>query len=817
MVVFCRNSTKSKDLVESIENGTGIYNSENEEKLSLEKLKSEEMSKIISDKETSANAIALSFETAECGKDVSKVIDMLNKYGIDATFFVSGIAAAENPKVVQSILSSGNELGSLALSGNKYMDKESQEDLISNFSKANRIFEVSIGHRPQILKCRSTVYTDELLEASKASGYEYVLSNKNYISFQSFKNEKEVQGYIRSLKRGTILSIKLDDVLDEFEYDGEVDDDLHHTDEEIDRQKVTILEVVNWILKSITEQGVRVVKASEVPLLPEKVASPYYGESYTGDITIDGGYNNQNGSNGENNSIIPNFKEILKENKGNRAQNIKSFYTTQKAVAFTFRGITKEDRLQPVLDKLKEEGMNATFFVTKAEVENNIDVIRKLIDYGFEIGNGGITANSNILDMSSEEILKEIYETDKILKKNGIETKSYMPGYGYVDDEVMEAVSAARLIDDLNGYELVTYSKAPINTSAKDKTATEIVESYFNVNTYVSLSRGEIVYFRLDSDICEDIGTIPEIITLLNDNYIKNGYVQRFDSGVYVKEGKKLGYSVQSVGSLQDSKLRYNMNNYAGNKYPLYSEEEANQMLISNYIGNPNVSLDSFTEEEQSLIDRTGQIDTAGEDVVFLTFDDWGGDPVINEIMNVLDKHSVRGSFFVTARNVDINGGLSNCNPNLLRAIAEKGHDIVNHTYYHEVLSEPAESIYNSVLKSFNVLNNIVGDTGTVKPYFRPPTLYVERESLKAVFEAGAKYSISGAISTHDYEAQSSEEILSEIEKNIVPGTGNVVILHMNNQSFYTAEAVDKFLTKNENGEYGRKYKIVALSDYLGA
>ena len=39
--------------------------------------------------------------------------------------------------------------------------------------------------------------------------------------------------------------------------------------------------------------------------------------------------------------------------------------------------------------------------------------------------------------------------------------------------------------------------------------------------------------------------------------------------------------------------------------------------------------------------------------------------------------------------------------------------------------------------------------------------------------------------------------------------------MHMNNQAYFTPEALDIFLTNNEKGLYGEKYKIAKLSDYL--
>ena len=53
------------------------------------------------------------------------------------------------------------------------------------------------------------------------------------------------------------------------------------------------------------------------------------------------------------------------------------------------------------------------------------------------------------------------------------------------------------------------------------------------------------------------------------------------------------------------------------------------------------------------------------------------------------------------------------------------------------------------------------------------------------------------------------------MEDGLEKNKGNIFIMHMNNQAYYTPEALDKFLTNNEQGKYGDVYKIAKLSDYL--
>ena len=468
--------------------------------------------------------------------------------------------------------------------------------------------------------------------------------------------------------------------------------------------------------------------------------------------------------------------------------------------------------------------MNAkgTFFVTKEEILKYPERINKILSKGHEIGNGGITNGSSILNKSTEDICKEIYDVDKLLKDKGITTNAYMPGYGYTNSKVREALSAITNIPALKNYELFTYTKAPINGKYKGLNAEEIVSKYFNTESYLSLRMGEIVYFRLDSDFFDDNNVVADIIELLTKNYVQNGYVNKINPKTesYDLTQKPLGYSVVTLNNLQnkiETSTQLGRYKILDNLVPMKKREEkdAIEVMKTNYIGNDDVDLSNFSTAEKKYLDKKGTIDTKRENVIFFTFDDWGGDPEINEILNVLNKHNVHATFFVIAKYVDPNGGLSNANPNLLRTIALNGNDIGSHNYNHELLGTNTQVLQESLIKSYTVMNSVVGDLNALKPYFRPPTLSLSKEGLESVFESGYEYSISGNITTHDYEKTSAEKIVSYIENRLVTNTGNVVVMHMNDQAYYTAQALDIFLTKNEKGLYGVKYKIAKLSDYL--
>lgn len=797
-------------------------------------------SEVITNIDTQSNIVSLSFEGIKNKDTMEKVVDLLDKYNIKATFFIPGIKAAEDSSIVKMIKEGGHDIGNGTLSGNNNMENLSKEDLILDFSTTNKILKSITDKEVELLKCNSTMNNENVLASAFASGNKYVVSTDHYLSYQSFKNYEQAYGYIKNLSNGTIVSIKLDGVLNDFEYNKEIVEENPAIDKqagikENKEDERTITEIVEWVLKAIKEQEKVAVKLKEFPSIKKYNELNNIGIYNDGPLnndklsgTIIENMNNSNDSSSgkyednKNNVDKIDFKELIDKNNGMLSTIVSRFYTTQEALSYTFRGLSNENVLDNVLASLDKYNAKGTFFVTKNEIINYPDRIEKIVGAGHEIGNGGITVSSDLLNKTNEEICKEIYEVDKLLKEKGIYTNSYMSGYGYSNSKVQEAISTINKIKGLENYELITYTKAPIISKYKDMNADQIIKDYFNVNSYVSLSKGEIVYFRLDSDLFKDNTVISNLIEILTENYVKNGYVHKYNKELqtYYLSTKPLNYSIVPLKDIQsnfESQSNFGRYNILTNikSMEMKSYDEALKMIKTNYIGNEDVNLEDFSDDEKLNIDKTGTIDTNGESVIFFTFDDWGGDPIVNEILNVLNKHNVKAGFFTISKYVDINSGISNINPNLLRTIALNGHDIGSHNYNHELLDTNKAELEKSLIKSYDVMSNVIGDLDSLRQYFRPPTLLLKKEGLAAVFESGYKYTISGNISTHDYESTSSQEILDAIEPGLVEGRGNIIVMHMNNQSYYTAEALDKFLTNNENGVYGRKYKIAKLSDYL--
>jgi len=822
------------------ENGYDATERIDEALLNLEN--SEQKSYIIGNAQLATPVIAICFEGLRSREEMEEISAILEKYNIKATFFFQGIDAAEDDQTV-SMIASKYKIGNNTLAGELEMEEMNQSELVEDFCRSNVILEKISGQTIRLLKCNQTVYSDELLEASYASGLNLVVLPDAYLNYQSFSDYEMTQNYMSGVSYGSILMIKLEGVLTDEEYSTGQDDPTLNKELMTDKKdteavdEVDVFQTIEWICQASNALNLSTVEADD-PILRQVIGASYPDTSMflvTMQQTIQADANAiESGGSSDQDELID-LENLIDLNQDAKAEVIDTIYTTYPGIAFNFRGVSDEAALNAVLDELDVLNSRGTFFVTTKEIEKYPDQIALILTRGHEIENGGITADSALEAKSTYEVLKEIYDCDQMLLNLGIDSHYYMPGYGYITDNIQEAVSAYNLKKKLD---LITYSEYPIQSRYKGLAPQEIVNEYLPTSSNKSLRRGEIVYFRMNSDIFNESTQISELMDLIAQNYIFNGYVnygKTDDMGeVTYEEGQiPLNYEICSLDYLMSTdensaSNRQGQYQFTHMESPIYLGKldllAANQKIYSSYIGNPDISgqkLKGF--EDTTGVDTTGIINTNDEKVVFLTFDDWGGDPVVTSILEVLDKHNVKATFFVIGQNVDLDqsdlpeADRIDPNPNLLRVIAQKGHDIGSHNYTHENIdidNDETEiySLLNENIKSYNVMQNIIGDLDQLTLNFRPPQLEVSKTGLETVFSVGYEHSISGNISTNDYESTSVEEILSRLESM---ENGSILIFHYNNQSGYTAEALDRFLTENESLPEDQQYHFGLVSDYL--
>ena len=524
---------------------------------------------------------------------------------------------------------------------------------------------------------------------------------------------------------------------------------------------------------------------------------------------------------------------LRKQNNGILATEEKMIYTTDPSIIFSFTGMTRKKSVDSVLDALKQVNGKGTFFVTERELQRNPDVIREIVAHGQELG-------ICIYPKQEEgfaDICADILRVKRILKNQyGKDSNLVKQFSGAVSDVTKEAVSAL-------GCRLIGANMNAVQSRHKEyQTAEQILPEIMGKAVF-SLGRGWIVNIRMDFYKKPDLAA--ELLLYLKRKKIDNIAYNAFDDVAGVNPENDSAYSLKSIGevlAVKDKLWTYPVpeKDYVQGleRYPLLPPDATHEQLVDElgkrYFGEGTVNAHDrslgFTDEDFTKFDMTGTVKT-DDNVIFLTFDDWGHDSAINPLLYVLRKHDVPATFFIITHNVTDS-------PNLLRAIAEEGHDIASHTNSHKAMAtedehgktQPTmgyEEYYSDMNKSYNKLASIVGDLQwpdgrpVLTKFMRPPTLAISAMGTRAILENGFEYIINGSTSTADYGAASLEQEIKVIRDGLYYRDklrkGAIFVMHMTSAAKFTATALDVILTANEKKADGdpTKFKVGLLSDYL--
>ncbi|HOV40738.1 MAG TPA: polysaccharide deacetylase family protein [Oscillospiraceae bacterium] len=741
---------------------------------------------------TASPYVAYSFRGIENGEMLDKVLEVLKKNNIKATFFVTGYDVLKYPDRIEKIIKAGHYIGNGGLTG-KSMEKMDFREACFEIYKCGKLLNEKFGATTSFFMPVYGKYSDVVLEAASALGYSVVTYNVLPVKDKTSSIDEIMKYLDAGIKNGDIINFRLD------------------LNSNLDK-------VVSLSTEKIQKLGKSIVGLEELK------NSAYY--------SIEDGNSNQKEKTSKDSVTVNGIKistkagdydKLLLKNSSQKANEIKSVYTTMPAVSYVFRGISDKETLYAVLDTLDRLGAKATFFVTGKELIKYPENAKEILNRGHQLCNGGYGMNyENPAVMNAKDICYEIDIGEKCLKAflgdkyNESKDKLYMPLYAESSDSVLEAAKAM-------GYDnVVSYSKNTVLSEYKNMAADEIISKYY-ANT-VCLEMGEVVFFRLN--FLTQKNAVNELVLKVSEKYVKN-----------------VPYKIITVGDMLSSPLVYKpLSKQEAEKQSLikdrgYSESTLVSKIYSNYIGNPSINdkntLEGFTDEEISKIDKTGKIDTKGEKVLFLTFDDWGHDTDIVPLLNVLKKYNVKGTFFVMVGTASTPLDTPFSNPNLLRKIALDGHDIGSHTFTHmtvDIKDEDEKAKLEADVKAaYDEMYRYIGDTGRLTLYFRPPTLAVSKLGMETVFNLGHSYIVNGDFSTHDYEAKSKQEladkllngfdILTEAPADLSTpsdkvrriSSGSIIVMHMSENAKYTAEALDTAIPFYMN----LGYRFAKLSDYL--
>lgn len=154
------------------------------------------------------------------------------------------------------------------------------------------------------------------------------------------------------------------------------------------------------------------------------------------------------------------------------------------------------------------------------------------------------------------------------------------------------------------------------------------------------------------------------------------------------------------------------------------------------------------------------------EKVLALTFDDGPDVRYTPLILDVLKKHDVKATFFLLGTRVDRY-------PQVAKRIAEEGHTIGNHTYWHPDLTQSGpEQLTWEIEKNAEALEATIGETSS---YFRAPYGALNETLVEKLGELGYR-GIGWSVDSLDWKSLSKDEIIDHMIQGVHPGA--IILMH---------------------------------------
>ncbi|MGI9020742.1 MAG: polysaccharide deacetylase family protein [Solirubrobacterales bacterium] len=183
-----------------------------------------------------------------------------------------------------------------------------------------------------------------------------------------------------------------------------------------------------------------------------------------------------------------------------------------------------------------------------------------------------------------------------------------------------------------------------------------------------------------------------------------------------------------------------------------------------------------------------------GKKRIALTFDD-GPSSYTSQVISILDRHQVNGTFFVVGENI---GGRTS----LLRRMMGGGHEIGNHSLHHETNGASSYSLHRTE-------DLIRGATGFEPCLYRPPGGYISSSTSQTAWQMGMS-NILWDVDPQDWRTPGSSAIYSHVVGRA--RSGSIVLLHDGggNRSD-TVDALDRIIRTLK----GRGYQLVTVTKLL--
>lgn len=153
---------------------------------------------------TQTNRIALTFDDGPHPYQTQRILNILERYGVKATFFMVGMNVQNYPSVAREVYQRGHEIGNHTFS-HRHLKALSAWELTSEIEACEAALEGLCECRPHLFRPPEGAITDSVLECAREQDYELILWSIDTRDWESRDAQAIVTGVLEQVHPGDII------------------------------------------------------------------------------------------------------------------------------------------------------------------------------------------------------------------------------------------------------------------------------------------------------------------------------------------------------------------------------------------------------------------------------------------------------------------------------------------------------------------------------------------------------------------------------------------------------------------------------------
>ena len=153
---------------------------------------------------TDSKQIALTFDDGPHPTQTKRILDILDRYGVRATFFMIGVNVERYPEAAMEVIERGHEVGNHTYS-HAHLQNMSEAVLSRELDRCEDALENLCEYRPHLFRPPEGVYNPFVEHCSEARDYSVILWSVDTKDWEHKNADEIVERTLSRIKSGDII------------------------------------------------------------------------------------------------------------------------------------------------------------------------------------------------------------------------------------------------------------------------------------------------------------------------------------------------------------------------------------------------------------------------------------------------------------------------------------------------------------------------------------------------------------------------------------------------------------------------------------